>query len=289
MYLKWIGGKTAIVPELLSRFPSSFNTYIEPFIGSASVYFNYLLSKEQNLFGPSSALSYQISDANPFLVNCHSQVRDNVDQVLNKLKQLEDQHNASSDKKAFYLSIRPKVTDDSYMANAEHQQLAAYFIYVNKTCYNGLWRVNKKGKNNAAFNGVQKLAFDYELIRKASKLLKNGTLYLRQFDAIDNKEFDANTFVYMDPPYVPLNPTSNFTSYTSEGFGLKDLERLKALCERMDKAGAKWMLSNSNAQLVHDTFSKWNISEVMVRRFVSRITDKNTKRDKIAEVVITNY
>lgn len=287
MYLKWVGSKNQIINDIVSQFPKDIDRYIEPFIGSASVYFGVHDSTQNNLYFKEPS-SFYLSDTNFFLINCHSEVRDNSDKVCNKLNRLEKEHNEAACKKSLYLEIRSKVTNAS-IASIDPSELAAYFIYINKTCFNGLWRVNKSGKNNVPFNNNKTVSFNYELIKEASKKLSKADLIVREFDDIDEEELGPGTFVYLDPPYVPLNPTSSFTSYTSKGFNINDLDRLKKLCEKLDANNAKWMLSNSTAPFVYETFNKWNISEIMVHRFVRAIKNKDEKREKVAEVIVRNY
>lgn len=286
MYLKWVGSKSSIANELVSRFPLSIDMYIEPFIGSASMYFSYISAIDNCLFYKKPKY-FCLSDTNEFLVNCHLEVKNNVDKVCHELELLQKQHNEADNKKALYYQIRNLVTDQC-LVHDNPSLMAAYFIYINKTCFNGLWRVNKSGGFNVPFNDNKNLSFDYELIHKASKLLKDTDIYIREFDDIMDYA-DAQTFVYLDPPYVPLNITSSFTSYTKNGFSIIDLQRLKKLCEHLDSNKAKWMLSNSSVPIVYQTFDKWNISEIFVHRFVKAITEKDGKREKVKEVVITNY
>jgi DNA adenine methylase len=289
MYLKWIGGKSSIAPELIFRFPGQdIKTYIEPFIGSGAMYFAFLSTMvEVNLFYKTPTV-FCLSDANPFLINCHSEIKENIDKVCQELEKLEREHNDATDKKAFYYSIRNLVTDP-HALTFNPTVLAAHFVYINKTCFNGIWRVNKLGRFNVPFNNHVKLKFDYDLIRKASSLLKRADLYIQEFDQVDDSILADQAFCYMDPPYVPLTATSSFTSYTAGGFGPKELQRLVAFCEKLDSLGTKWMVSNSSAPAVYEAFKKWNISEIKVHRFVRAIKNKNETREKVAETVITNY
>lgn len=288
MYLRWVGGKSSIAKDLINRFPkASITTYIEPFLGSASMYLRYNESLMKNLYYEIPSTFY-LSDTNSFLINCHTEIRDNVSQVCKLLREIEEVHNQSTDKLSYYQEMRSYVTDKTLLVS-NPTKLAAYFIYINKTCFNGLWRENSKGINNVPFNKKSGIRFDYDLINRVSLLLEDAHIYARDFDQIANEELGSKSFVYMDPPYVPLSSTSSFTSYTSKGFNLKDLERLVSLCKKLDASGTKWMLCNSSAPIVYEKFANWKIDEIQVHRFVKAITAKNAKREKIKEVVITNY
>lgn len=294
MYLKWVGGKSAIATDLIQLFPkTAISHYIEPFLGSGSMYFAYLETFGiDSLFPPNNSQlpSFSLSDLNPFLVNCHKEVKNNTDGLCTELKQLETTHNGLSqdERKKFYLQVRKIVTDSSSLAK-EPAVMAARFIYINKTCFNGLWRVNSKGGFNVPYNDATKLSFNYGLIKKAASSFSHSIISLGEFDSADDSSLNEKTFVYMDPPYVPLNLTSSFASYTKDGFGPKELQRIVAFCEKLDSFGTKWMVSNSSAKEVYEAFKKWNISEIKVHRFVRAIKNKNETREKVAETVITNY
>ena len=127
-------------------------------------------------------------------------------------------------------------------------------------------------------------------MKRASKMLENVAIYEREFDNIDDDELDKNTFVYLDPPYVPLNNTSSFTSYTAKGFTMtEDLTRIVNFCKRLDSVGAKWMMSNSDSSQVKAAFYEWNIGTINVHRFIKPLKNKEQTREKVKEVVITNY
>lgn len=298
MYLKWVGGKTSLSKSLISQFPKNIDSYIEPFAGSAAMYFRFHspVSTENSCFNNQnhSFKTAKLYDINSHLINCHITVRDNLESLINKLEKLTAEHNSYQDEnktKDFYVSIRDKVTQS--ITEANKIELAANFLYINKTCFNGIWRVNKSGRNNVPFNNKLDIKFDYQDIRKASIMLQNCSIENQNFKSLDIKK-EGKTFVYLDPPYYPLSITSNFTGYNSAKVNDKELlSSLLDFCKDLDKKGILWMMSNSSAIEVKEAFSEWNIGKIEAHRFVKAIktedTDNKAKRSKIEEFVITNY
>jgi len=292
MYLRWVGGKGMIAQELISRFPRvSISHYLEPFFGSGAVYFSWYNKLIENNIFYELPSRFTFSDTNKFLINCHIQVRDNVEKVIEKVSEFEAGYKESFEKAfPFYSKIRETVTDDDELTKTPILS-AAKFIFINKTCFNSLWRVKKDGKFNGSYGKrFRNASFDYEAMKRSSKMLENVTIYEREFDQIDDDELDKNTFVYLDPPYVPLNNTSYFTSYTSKGFTMdEDLTRIVNFCKRLDSKGTKWMMSNSDSSQVKTAFCDWNISTINVHRLIKPLKNKEQTREKVKEVVITNY
>lgn len=292
MYLRWVGGKGMIAQELISRFPKVSTTrYLEPFFGSGAMYFSWYNALSENNIFYELPSQFTFSDTNKFLVNCHIQVRDSIEELIHKVREFETEYKESFQKAfPFYNKIRETVTDENELTK-DPILSAAKFIFINKTCFNGLWRVNKKGKFNVPYGKrFRNASFDYEAMRRASKMLENVAIYEREFDNIDDNELDKNTFVYLDPPYVPLNNTSSFTSYTAKGFTMtEDLTRIVNFCKRLDSVGAKWMMSNSDSSQVKAAFYEWNIGTINVHRFIKPLKNKEQTREKVKEVVITNY
>lgn len=290
-YLRWVGGKSLIAKELIGKFPkSSISTYIEPFFGSGSIYFTWHNKLIENNVFYELPTKFNFSDTNKFLINAHLQIRDNFESVKKLLEIFEFEYNREyKDAYPYYREVRKTVTDESEMFN-DPILAAARFIFINKTCFNGLWRVNSKGGFNVPYNRKWPIKFNYNILKESSNILKNANIYEREFDNIDNNELGEHTFVYLDPPYVPLNSTSCFTSYTAKGFSvLEDLERIVNFCKRLDQTGTKWMMSNSETPQVRTAFSNWNIETIDVHRFIKAIKNKNETREKIKEVVVTNY
>lgn len=293
MYLKWVGGKTSLSDSILPNFPKSFKTYVEPFTGSAALYFcfarKHQTSTASDLFyQPNYPSNIHLYDINPHLINTHIQVRDNPEQVIQYLQQLEAKHNSAQENvDAFYKHVRTTVTHD--ITNDNKAELAAQFIYINKTCFNGIWRVNKSGKNNVPYNKKDSITFDIQTITLASTLLKNTHISHQSCFDVNYQQLD-DAFVYLDPPYYPLSKTSNFAAYNKEKQDDKQLlQQLKQLCDTLTQHNVKFMMSNSTANEVFQMFEGYNIKTLDAHRFVKAITKKQEKREKVQETLVTNY
>ncbi|MBR8831808.1 MAG: Modification methylase DpnIIA [Chroococcopsis gigantea SAG 12.99] len=265
-YLKWVGGKSQLKSELISRLPTSFNRYFEPFIGGGALFFT---------LQPHSAF---ISDINPDLINTYQVVKDYIEELIQDLKQ----HVYDQD---YYLKIR-NIDRSTEFSTWTKIQKASRLIYLNKSCFNGLYRVNSKGHFNVPFGRYTNPTLVDDLnLRACSKVLKNCQIGLNSFLAIEHL-LQKNDFVYFDPPYAPLNTTSNFTSYTPDGFAHDMQVALKNFCDRLTDRGVQFMLSNSSAQLILDLYSDYKIELVYATR---AINSKAHKRGKIPEVIVRNY
>lgn len=267
--IKWAGGKAQLLEHINSLKPNSFNNYFEPFIGGGAVLFNLI---------PDNAF---INDINPELINMYNQVKNNVEDVIAELKELDSLHELSSDAKNYYYSIRDDF-NSSLFSNTPAQ--AARFIYLNKHAFNGLYRVNKQSKFNVPFNNKLKGdSFNEANLREVSRYLKSVNILLGDFEeAVQNAK--AGDFVFFDSPYAPLNPTS-FIDYTKEGFILEDHERLCKLFKRLTKEGVYCMLTNHNTDLVRSLYKEFNMVVVQVSRNIN--SDSSNRKGE--EVIITNY
>ncbi len=266
--IKWAGGKTQLIGEIQKRAPKKYNRYFEPFIGSAAVLFS---------FQPEKAY---VNDFNEQLINLYTQLRDNVELVIDTLAEYEK----DTCSKEFYYSLRERFNNKIANKILDYEA-AALFIYINKHCFNGLYRVNSKGLFNVPWNqrtGAKSAEPDN--LRNISRYLKNV-----QFSNSDFESFcegvQEGDFVYFDSPYVPESDTADFTSYTAGGFTYQDHVRLAKLFERLSERGALLMLSNNDVPLVHDLYGKYKIEPLDVKRMINRDADKRTGR----EVIITNY
>ncbi len=294
MYLKWVGGKSQLAKKLICKFPKKIEKYIEPFAGSASMFFCYHpgFTDEEMCFqlDTPNLPEVMLYDLNPHLINCHKIVRDKVDDLISKLKTLEEEHNSKKtieDATEYYVSIRDMVTEP--ITNLNSIDLASYFVYINKTCFNGIWRVNRKGTNNVPFNQKLKIGFDTKSIYLASRMLSKCHIEHSSFEKLDIRKSDKETFVYMDPPYYPISKTSNFTSYNSNKVNdMTLLQSLKSFCKKLDIEGIKWMMSNNLTEEVVEEFKDWKIEKIQAHRFVKALKN-NENREKIEEVVIRNY
>lgn len=267
-FLKWAGGKRQLLPEILARIPRTFNRYFEPFLGGGALFF-YLQPNDSYL-----------CDINEELINVYLIVRDDVYALIDSLKK----HKNTEE---YYYRIRNKDRDDNFV-NSSCLERASRFIYLNRTGFNGLWRVNSKGQYNVPFGKYKspKICDSDNLIACSHALKKASFLGVEDFDSIE-KHTKANDFVYFDPPYHPLNSTSNFTSYAKGGFYEEDQIRLKKLIDRLTQKGVKVMLSNSSAKFILELYkNKYRIDFVSARR---AINSNAQKRGEVKEVLIMNY
>jgi DNA adenine methylase len=264
--LKWAGGKRQIIGELLKRMPVKYNRYFEPFIGGGALFF--AIQSEEAF----------ISDINSELINVYKVVRNDVNELINDLRKHEND-------KDYFFEIRSIDRTETYK-NWSNVQKASRLIFLNRTCFNGLYRVNSKGEFNVPFGRyANPRILDEANLINCSKVLKSAQIETADFSAI-LKHVKKNDFVYLDPPYDPLNQTSAFTAYTKEGFDVSMQERLRDLCVDLDKKGVFFMLSNSNTKLINDLYKSFNKNIVHATR---AINSDATKRGKIEEVIIRNY
>ena len=264
--VKWVGGKRQLMFELLKNMPKSYNRYFEPFIGGGALFFEL---QPENAY---------ISDMNEELINLYSVVRDNVYELISDL----NKHEIS---KEYFLEIRNLDRTDEYK-NLSNVQRASRFIYLNRTCFNGLYRVNSQGQFNVPFGNYKNPRIvDENNLLNCSELLKNTEIKCADFSEILTK-VKKGDFVYFDPPYVPLNETSSFTSYTKDGFDMDMQFKLREVCDELDSMGVMFMLSNSDTKFVNELYSHHEIKKV----FASRAVNANAEgRGKITEVLVRNY
>lgn len=267
--IKWVGGKGGNLPYIRDRLPKKFNTYYEPFLGGAAV----LLG-----LNPTNAV---VSDINPELINMYLQVRDGVEEVIHHLTIYDNQHEIWSDPKDYYYRVRGFFNTE---LGANTAQQAVRFIYLNKHCFNGLYRVNKKGEFNVPFNGkLSGRSFDADHLRELSTRLKNVDIRCGDYvDAVSNaKESDL---VYFDPPY-DYEREDGFVDYSNTGWTREDTTKLKLLCDQLVDKGCYVMLSNNSTTFIRELFddARYLIEEIPVRR---AINCKGTGRGPVPEVII---
>lgn len=262
--LKWAGGKTQLLGEIEARLPERFNRYVEPFFGGGAVFF-HLASRLRH--------GAVIADSNPELVNLYQQVADNVEQVIGFLA------HSKSDERTFY-EIRE--LDWKSMVPAE---AAARTIYLNKTCFNGLYRVNKKGAFNVPFgrNANPKIC-NPEGLRAASIALKKATILCADYQLVLQEHVKQGDLVFLDPPYLPISAYADFKRYTKEQFYEEDHRELAAEVERLHTIGAHVILTNSNHPLVHEVFGSHQISVISTRRNINKDGGKRRGEDIIVNV-----
>lgn len=272
--VKWVGGKSQLAQQIKERLPVNFNKYsyqkyYEPFLGGAAVLLD---------LNPTNAV---VSDINPELINMYLQVRDNVEEVIEFLTILDNQHEIWSEPKEYYYMVRGNFNECLGVKSAKQ---AARFIYLNKHCFNGLYRVNKKGQFNVPFNGkLSGWSADPDHLREVSTRLKDADIRCGDYvDAV--KDAGPNDFVFFDSPYAPLTATS-FTDYTKEGFDYEDHVTLAALFRTLTNRGCFCMLTNHDTPLIRELYKDFRIEVVDVRRSINRKGDGRTGK----EVIITNY
>ena len=264
--IKWVGGKRQLLEELLENLPKKYNRYFEPFIGGGALFFE---------IEPKGGV---INDFNEELINVYQMVKNHPYELIEDLKKHKNERD-------YYYQIRALDRSPEFHKLSNIQK-ASRFIYLNKTAYNGLYRVNKKGQFNVPFGRYKNPCIvDEEAILQASKLLQKTTILCGDFENI--KELvKPGDFVYLDPPYVPLSATSSFTAYTHQGFDEKMQHRLKQFCDYLDSIGAYFMLSNSYTKFVLDLYKEYTILTVQANRALNCKADG---RGKINEVMVKNY
>lgn len=278
-FLKWAGGKGQLLGQFERFIPQSLTGrgYVEPFMGSGAVFFNVLQTRH-----PARCT---LLDANPQLVNLFVQVRDNLNALLPRLAAHRAAHNApditQEARKAYYYQVRAAQPADGT------PDAAARFLYLNKTCFNGLHRLNRRGQFNVPMGSYKcPSIFDENHLKAASRLLQNVKIEVSSFNNCE-QYVEAGDFVYLDPPYEPLSATSSFTAYAKDAFTREDQVALRDLLERMTHR-CQWMMSNSTAEFIETLYARPNMYKyhVLASRAINSVSQG---RGKIQELVVTNY
>lgn len=271
-FLKWAGGKGQLLEQYERFFPAARGgRYFEPFVGSGAVFFHL---RRRELFE-----EYTLSDANEDLVNCFRVVQQNVEELIARLEEHQRAHD-----KTHYYAVRALDRDPAWHA-APPVERAARMIYLNKTCYNGLWRVNSQGYFNVPMGRYKNPDIaNADRLRAASEALRGVKLEVRGFEAVMDVAAPGD-FVYFDPPYDPLSSTASFTSYAADDFGPDDQRRLADVFAALASQGCRVMLSNSDTDFVRDLYRSYRIETVCARRAINSASDK---RGPISEVVVLN-
>ncbi len=266
-FVKWAGGKKQLIEQFKPYFPAKINRYFESFVGGGAVAF-YIIKhyKPKRVY---------LSDSNEELINTYRVIREDVEQLITELKEYKKKHS-----KEFYYKVRAESSK-----NLSNLDRAIKFIYLNKTCFNGLYRVNSKGEFNVPIGSYKNPAIVNENeLREISVLLKNAKIEAKDFTKT-NGRIKKNDFVYFDPPYYPIKKDS-FTTYTKEKFLDREQKQLAKLFKKLADKGVNVMLSNSDSPFIKDLYKDFNIGIVRA----SRMINCDAKgRGKINEIVVTNY
>lgn len=267
--LKWVGGKRQLLSAITPLLPEELGTYYEPFIGGGALLFH---------LQPKTAV---INDINPELINLYQVIKTDVDSLITALH--AHQNNADH-----YYSVRAWDRDKSFYASLSDVEKAARIIYLNKTCFNGLYRVNSAGEFNSPFGkysnpnivNADTLYAVNQYFNQADVMISCGS-YL---DALETA--GSGDFVYLDPPYAPLSPTANFTAYAKDGFTREDQIALREYCDLLSRRGVHFMMSNSATDLILEQYADYDITFVKAKR---AINSKAAKRGAVDEVIVKNY
>lgn len=263
--VKWVGGKTRLLPELLARMPQQFNRYYEPFVGGAALFFKV---------APARAV---LNDFNPDLVNVYRTVAKDVEGVIRRLGVHRKHHNEEH-----YYSLRARWNDERL--SWTDLDRAAGFIYLNKTCFNGLWRVNRSGNFNVPMGRYQDPPIcNTDALRAAAKVLRRVD-EVREGSYVNAvKDAKAGDFLYFDPPYDPVTTTANFTGYTTGSFSSDDQRELAETAKKLVARGCKVMLSNSDTPFIRSLYKGFKIDRVRCGR---AINSNASKRGDVDEVIV---
>lgn len=269
-FVKWAGGKRQLIPQIRERMPEKYNDYYEPFVGGGAVLFE---------LQPANAL---INDINKALINTYNIICNEADAFLEVVNRLDEE--MWEDGKKYYYSVREHY-NDKLMKSEYDVELAALFVFINKHCFNGLYRVNGKGLFNVPYNNSRRTSADENVIREVSKYLKGVKIINGDFEEAC-KDAKKGDFVFIDSPYAPLNPTS-FESYTKEGFDIESHKRVAKLYDELTGRGCYCMLTNHNTELINELYGNkgYKIDVVSVKRMIN--SDASNRVGK--EVIICNY
>lgn len=287
-FIKWAGGKSQLLSEIRSKYPATIEKYCEPFVGGGAVLFDVLSN-----YSPQEVL---INDINAELINTYRQIKVNCEPLISQLYDLQDKYKSLSDeqRKALFFEKRERFNSLKINGNADKNlEKAALFIFINKTCFNGLYRVNSKGLFNVPFNNAKNpLICDEENLRACSEVLQNVEMTVGDYSLCESF-IDDNTFVYIDPPYRPLTQTAAFTSYSENDFSDIQQVELEMFVERISRKGARVVASNSDPKNVNiednffdDLYSKFKIERIFASR---AINSKGNGRGKISELLVANF
>lgn len=267
--LKWVGGKRQLIDDLTPLLPNKITAYCEPFVGGGAL-----------LFSLQPKIAY-VNDINNELIRVYEVIKNDVEALIVALQGFKNESE-------YFYAVRDWDRDKAKYDLLPDVEKAARIIYLNKTCYNGLFRVNNSGEFNSPFGNYRNPNIvNAPTLRAVSSYLNAAAVHLTSVDYAEVlKVLPKDTFVYLDPPYDPVSDTSSFTGYSRGGFSRNDQIILRKCCDELDKKGIKFMLSNSATDFIKQQYSAYHITIVQAKR---AINSDGTKRDKVDEVVVRNY
>lgn len=267
--LKWVGGKRQLLKDIEIHIPRKFSTFYEPFLGGGAVLFH---------LQPHKAV---VNDINEELINVYSVIRDNVEELIEDLKKHKNEAE-------YFYNIRELDRDKEAYNRLSSIKKASRLIYLNKTCYNGLFRVNQQGEFNTPFGRYKNPNIVNEVtLRAVSNYFNKAQITFKCIDFEESvKGIRKGSFVYFDPPYDPVSDSANFTGYDKGGFDRDEQIRLKQLCDKLNNRNVKFLLSNSATEFILDLYKDYNIAIVKAKR---AINSRGDKRGEVNEVLVKNY
>lgn len=267
--VKWVGGKRQLLEALRPLLPKRYSVYCEPFLGGGALLFD---------LQPERA---RVNDVNSELVNVYEVIRDSVEALIEDLS-------GHRNEGEYYYAVRDWDRDPKKYASLSAVQRASRIIFLNKTCYNGLFRVNNAGEFNTPFGSYKNPNIvNAATLRAVSGYFQEADIQFSSADySVVLESLPKNSFVYLDPPYFPISETANFTGYTKGGFGREEQIRLKEYCDALTRRGIVFMLSNSAAEFVAGLFAEYRIDVIRARRAINSVS---TKRGDVDEIVVRNY
>lgn len=267
--LKWVGGKRQLLPSIKPMLPKRITSYCEPFVGGGAVLFD---------LQPKKAV---INDINSDLILVYTVIRDNVEALIELLETYPNEE-------SFYYELRNIDRDQTKYDKLSDIERAARVIFLNKTCYNGLYRVNNAGEFNSPFGKYKSPNIvNAPVLRAVCAYFNSSEITFSSTDfALVLEQVRKGTFVYLDPPYDPVSDTSSFTGYSKGGFSREQQIQLRDCCDRLNARGIKFMLSNSATDFIREQYSNYHITIVQAKRAINSVA---SKRGDVDEVIITNY
>ncbi len=268
-FVKWVGGKRQLLKEIEQHVPAQFTKYYEPFVGGGAVLFH---------LQPKNAV---INDQNEELINLYNIIKNSPNELIEDLKKHKNEEE-------YFYDIRLLDREKDGYSKLTPVQRASRILFLNKTCYNGLFRVNNAGEFNSPFGRYKNPAIVNDITIKAvSNYLSRNNIQILNLDYMKSlSNIRKGSFVYFDPPYDPVSDSSNFTGYTKNGFSRQDQVQLKNLCDSLNEKGVKFLLSNSSTDLIKDLYKDYTIVTVKAKR---AINSKASGRGEINEVLVKNY